>query len=196
VVPLAAAIFLAALATRQQSVTVRFPSAAEMLEPFGLGQGGAQYRRLLAAFERIFGATIFFGTDSQVDAAAVLQQARFNFMSEARLWYCRSGDQQALREVGENIVVLSPEFYRDITMHPIPTSAQRPRNPVPALGDYGANKPAVQATKGGLPNKARCPFSAAAHRRALKRIAVPRSAPSPQLLTPRGEPLRRIAPSD
>jgi hypothetical protein len=120
-------IFLATLATRQQSATVRFPSAAEMLETFGLGQGGTQYRRLVAAFERIFGATVFFGTDSQVDAAAVFQQARFNFMSEATLWYCRNGDQQALPEVGENVVVLSPEFYREITMHPIPTDLQAAR---------------------------------------------------------------------
>jgi hypothetical protein len=120
-------IFLATLATRQQSATVRFPSAAEMLETFGLGQGGTQYRRLVAAFERIFGATIFFGTDCQMGAAAVFQQVRFNFMSEARLWYCRNGDQQALPEVGENVVVLSPEFYREITMHPIPTDLQAAR---------------------------------------------------------------------
>jgi hypothetical protein len=58
-------IFLGTLATRQQSATVTFPSAAEMLDTFGIGQGGTQYRRLVAAFERIFGATIFFGTDSQ-----------------------------------------------------------------------------------------------------------------------------------
>src|SRR5262245_54944944 len=120
-------IFLATLATRQQSATVRFPSAAEMLDTFGLGQGGTQYRRLVAAFERIFGATIFFGTDSQMDAAAVFQQVRFNFMSEARLWCWRDGDQQALPEVGENEVVLSPEFYREITTHPIPTDLQAAR---------------------------------------------------------------------
>jgi hypothetical protein len=48
-----------------------------MLDTFGLGQGGTQYRRLVAAFERIFGATIFFETDSHVDAAAVFQQVRF-----------------------------------------------------------------------------------------------------------------------
>jgi hypothetical protein len=32
-------------------------------------QGGSQYRRLAGAFQRIFGATIFFGTDSQAAAA-------------------------------------------------------------------------------------------------------------------------------
>ena len=120
-------IFLATLATRQQSATVRFPSAAEMLDTFGIGQGGTQYRRLVAAFERIFGATIFFGTDSQQETASVFQQVRFNFMSEARLWYWRNGDQQALPEVGENVVILSPEFYREIIEHPIPTDLQAAR---------------------------------------------------------------------
>jgi hypothetical protein len=36
-----------------------------MLETFGM-----QYRRLIAAFQRIFGVTIFFGTDTQRDRAA------------------------------------------------------------------------------------------------------------------------------
>jgi hypothetical protein len=34
-----------------------------MLETFGMHKGGKEYRRLVAAFERVFGATIFFGTD-------------------------------------------------------------------------------------------------------------------------------------
>jgi hypothetical protein len=45
-------------------------------------QGGSQYRRPIGAFKRIFGATIFFGADSQRERAAVVHQARFNFMSE------------------------------------------------------------------------------------------------------------------
>jgi hypothetical protein len=32
-----------------------------MLEIFGLQKGGFEYRRLVSAFERIFGATIFSG---------------------------------------------------------------------------------------------------------------------------------------
>jgi hypothetical protein len=36
-----------------------------MLDTFGMQQGGSQYRRLIGAFQRIFGATIFFGTDTQ-----------------------------------------------------------------------------------------------------------------------------------
>jgi hypothetical protein len=34
---------------------IRFRSAAEMLDTFGMQQGGTHYRRLVAAFQRIFG---------------------------------------------------------------------------------------------------------------------------------------------
>ena len=119
-------IFLATLATRQRSPRVTFPSAAEMLDTFGMQQGGSQYRRLIAAFERIFGATIFFGTDTQLDRAAVVHQARFNFMSEATIWYSREPRQQVLPG-GENLVVLTDEFYREVTAHPIPTDLQAAR---------------------------------------------------------------------
>jgi hypothetical protein len=57
-------IFLATLAVQQKSQTIRFRTAAEMLESFGMQTGGKEYRRLVGAFERIFGATIFFGTDT------------------------------------------------------------------------------------------------------------------------------------
>ena len=73
-------IFLATLAVRQQSQTIRFRSAAEMLDSFGMAKGGKEYRRLVAAFERIFGATIFFGTESMNATARVVHRSRFNFM--------------------------------------------------------------------------------------------------------------------
>jgi hypothetical protein len=119
-------IFLATLATRQKSPRVTFPSAVEMLDTFGMQQGGSQYRRLVAAFERIFGATIFFGTDTQVDTAAVVRQCRFNFMTEATIWYSRDLRQAGLPG-GENVVVLTDEFYREITAHPIPTDLDAAR---------------------------------------------------------------------
>jgi hypothetical protein len=56
-------LFLATLAVRQQRRTITFSSALEMLDTFGMQQGGSQYRRLIGAFHRIFGATIFFGSD-------------------------------------------------------------------------------------------------------------------------------------
>lgn len=45
--------------------------------------GGAQYRRLVASSQRIFGATMFFRTECELQRAAVVSQARFNFMTEA-----------------------------------------------------------------------------------------------------------------
>lgn len=63
-------IFLATMAVRQQSPVLRFRSAAQMLETFGMQNGGKEYRRLIQAFERIFGATIFFGTDQERAASA------------------------------------------------------------------------------------------------------------------------------
>ena len=44
-------IFLATMAVRQQSARITFNSAAEMLETFGIQQGGSQYRRLVASFQ-------------------------------------------------------------------------------------------------------------------------------------------------
>lgn len=115
-------IFLATLAVRQRSKTIVFPSAAAMLDTFGMHQGGSQYRRLIGAFQRVFGATIFFGTEVQRERARVIDESRFNFMTEAHIWYSRpsSGSPQA----AENRIVLSDEFYREVMAHPIPTDLE------------------------------------------------------------------------
>jgi len=118
---------------RQQSARITFNSAAEMLDTFGIQQGGSQYRRLVASFQRIFGATIFFGTDTQRDRAAVVHCARFNFMTEARIWYSRDLEQTLLPGDCQNVIVLSEEFHREIASHPIPTDLEAPK----AFGEPG-----------------------------------------------------------
>jgi hypothetical protein len=65
-----------------------------MLDTFGMQQGGSQYCRLVDSFQRIFGATIFFGTDGVRDRAPVAHRARFNFMAEARIWLSGSGRER------------------------------------------------------------------------------------------------------
>jgi Plasmid encoded RepA protein len=117
-------IFLATLAVRQQSQTIRFESAAEMLDTFGLAHGGKEYRRLIGAFERIFGATIFFGSDTQTSKARVIERERFTFLKRARLWYSRNAEDQFLPGEFQNLVVLSPEFYDEVTAHPVPADLQ------------------------------------------------------------------------
>jgi hypothetical protein len=91
-----------------------------MLESFGMHTGGKEYRRLVAAFERIFGATIYFGTDSFAGTAKLVQRSRFNFMSEAQIWYTRSAEQRVLSSEFENVIVLTDDFYREVTEHPVP----------------------------------------------------------------------------
>ena len=112
-------IFLATLAVRQQSQTIRFKSASVMLETFGMAKGGKEYRRLVAAFVRIFGATIFFGTDSVSATARIVHRSRFNFLREATIWYQRDGTTG-----GENVVTLTDEFFAEVMAHPIPTDLE------------------------------------------------------------------------
>lgn len=120
-------IFLATLAVQQKSPIIRFRSAAEMLEIFGMHKGGKEYRRLVGAFERIFGATIFFGTDKTGSSAQLIQRSRFNFLREAQIWYNRGADQPVLSEEFENVIALSDEFYREVSEHPIPTDLEAVR---------------------------------------------------------------------
>jgi hypothetical protein len=48
--------FLATLAIRQQRKSITFRRAAEMLDTFGMQQGGSRYRCQIVAFQRVFGA--------------------------------------------------------------------------------------------------------------------------------------------
>ena len=69
-----------------------------MLKTFGMSNGGKEYRRLTAAFERVFGATIFFGTDTITPKAKVVQRSRFNSFREAQIWYNRGNEGRLLGE--------------------------------------------------------------------------------------------------
>ncbi len=108
-------IFLATLAVHQKSRVVRFRSAAEMLDCFGMAKGGKEYRRIVGAFERIFGATIFFSSES-----SRIHRSRFNFLREAEIWYSHSAEGPA----GENVITLTDEFYAEIVGHPIPADLE------------------------------------------------------------------------
>lgn len=113
-------IFLATLAVRQKSQIVRFRSASEMLDCFGMAKGGKEYRRIVGAFERIFGATIFFSTEANRSTATVVHRSRFSFLREAEIWYSRSAEGSA----GENVITLTDEFYAEISGHPIPADLE------------------------------------------------------------------------
>ncbi|MCC6263872.1 MAG: replication initiator protein A [Bryobacterales bacterium] len=117
-------IFLATLAVRQQSQTLQFRSGAEMLEMFGMQKGGQEYRRLVAGIERIFGSTIFFGSERTTQGAKLFSRARFHFVRETHIWFDRDSSRSSPAEWRENVIVLSDEFFREIIQHPIPTDLE------------------------------------------------------------------------
>lgn len=118
-------IWVATLALRQNSKTVRFRTASQMLETFGLQKSGANYRRLIEGFQRIFASTIFFGTEDQARKDVVFDWARFHYFDRMQLWFNRHDDQEALPgEEFENVIELSDSFWREIQNHPIPVDAE------------------------------------------------------------------------
>jgi hypothetical protein len=96
-----------------------------MLDFFRLPKDGFHYRRLVEAFKRVFGATIFFGTEAQSDTKAVIDWARFHFLDHMKLWYSTgsqcSGSQTELQE---NMITLSEVFYSEIDRHRIPVERE------------------------------------------------------------------------
>ena len=117
-------IFLATLAVRQQSQTLRFRSGAALLEMFGMQKGGKEYRRLVAGIERIFGSTIFFGSERTADGAKLFSTARFHFVRETHIWFDRDSSPTHPAGNRQNVIVLSDEFFREIIEHPIPTDLE------------------------------------------------------------------------
>jgi hypothetical protein len=118
-------IWVATLAVRQKTRTVRFGSAAHILDFFHLPKDGPHYRRIVAGFKRVFAATIFFGTDQQTQATAVIDLARFHFFDRIQLWF-NAGEEKnpAPPHNLENEIVLSEAFYREIDEHRIPVERE------------------------------------------------------------------------
>ncbi len=114
-------IWVATLAVQQKSRVVHFSSAAQLLEFFRLPKDGPHYRRMVEGFQRVFAATIFFGTEQQPERAAVVDLARFQFFDRMRLWFNTGEQQQPLpAENFDNVITLSDPFYREIDEHRIP----------------------------------------------------------------------------
>ena len=114
-------IWVATLAVQQKNRVVHFSSAAQLLEFFRLPKDGPHYRRMVEGFQRVFAATIFFGTEQQPQRMAVVDLARFQFFDRMQLWFNTSEQQQPLpAEHFDNLITLSEPFYREIDEHRIP----------------------------------------------------------------------------
>jgi Plasmid encoded RepA protein len=53
-----------------------------------------------------------------------VERSRFHFLHEAKIWYHCRPEQTVLSSEFENVIVLSDEFYEEITAHPIPTDLE------------------------------------------------------------------------
>jgi hypothetical protein len=75
-------VWAATLDVLQKSRMVRFASPSQMLDYFELPKNGYHYARIVQGFQRIFGATIFFGKDEQASANRLIDFARFHFFDK------------------------------------------------------------------------------------------------------------------
>ena len=91
-----------------------------MLDYFDLPKNGYHYRRIVQGFQRVFGATIFFGTEEQRQKAIIVDTARFHFFDRMHIWYNRDGTENPTGEESENVITLSEAFHEEIDRHKIP----------------------------------------------------------------------------
>ncbi len=117
-------IWVATLAVQQKSRVVHFASAAQLLDFFGLSKDGRHYRRIVQGFQRLFAATIFFGTDDQPEQNRLIDWGRFHFFDHMRLWFGDHEQQQLTTECFENTITLSQAFYKEIDEHRIPVERE------------------------------------------------------------------------
>jgi len=113
-------IWVATLAIRHQTPIVEFDSAAGILWEFGLPPNGIHYKRLAEAFKRVFGSTIFFGTETEMERGQVWDCGRSHFFDQMKLWFREDGRGSK----HGNRIVLSDNFWRELKAHPIPVDCE------------------------------------------------------------------------
>ncbi len=110
---------------QQKNRMVHFENPAQLLDYFRLRKDGSQYRRMKTAFQRVFAATIFFGSEEHLKRNPVVDWSRFHFADQMRLWFNREDQPQpSALEIPDNVVVLSEAFYLEICEHPIPVERE------------------------------------------------------------------------
>jgi len=118
-------IWLATLAHKQKARAIHFDNPTQLLDYFNLPKSGAQYRRIRAAFQRVFAATIFFGTEDGLKKQILVDSTRFHFLDQIQLWFNRNDEPEPSGPHAlDNVVVLSEPFYREISEHPIPVERE------------------------------------------------------------------------
>jgi len=117
-------IWVATLALRQKSRELHFDSAAQMLDFFHLPKDGPHYRRFVDGFKRLFGATIFFGTEDHPHSAPFLDWSRFHFFDDLKLWFDTAEGEHRSAGQHDNAITVGEAFYREIDAHRIPVERE------------------------------------------------------------------------
>jgi hypothetical protein len=112
-------LWVARVAVRQKSPVLQFDSGAQILNEWGLQQNGSHYRRLAAGFRRVFGSTIFFGTQDEREGSQVWDCGRIHFSDQMRLWFHDGGSGTL-----GNMLTLSEPFWQELKAHPIPVDCE------------------------------------------------------------------------
>ena len=114
-------LFLATQAVRYQTREVRFGSGAELLVEWGMPTNGAHYNRLVDAFRRVFGSTIFFGTTEERSKSEVWHCSRTHFVDSIKLWLSDSGENLTRRDNAVTFDV--PRYSQPVMIEDFKTSA-------------------------------------------------------------------------
>ena len=96
-----------------------------MLDFFHLPKDGPHYRRMLGGFQRIFAATIFFGTDEKPNGARLIDFSRVHFFDRMRLWFNSDSICDDPNHIPDaNTITLSEAFHSEIDQHRIPVERE------------------------------------------------------------------------
>jgi len=89
--------------------------------PFGQDRLGPIFLAALAVRQKTQ-VIRFHSLAEMLDGPAkVIQRSRFNFMSEAKIWYSRTPDPST---EFKNAIVLSDDFYNEVLSHPVPNDLE------------------------------------------------------------------------
>jgi hypothetical protein len=104
-------IWLTTLGHKQKHRIVHFDSPTQLLTISISQKDGARYRRIRAAFQRFFSATVFFGTEDGLKKQILVDTARFHFLDQMEPWFNRNNESEPLEShTLDNVLVLSEPF--------------------------------------------------------------------------------------
>jgi len=126
-------ILVTTMAVQQQCRTVKLGSATDILRLFGRGQSGTHYRKLMESFDRIFSATICWGTQRELENRSFIEQYKVSMLDHVRLWYCTTSHTHVA--AFDNTITLSQPFFDELMAHSIPVDLEVVRGLLDSPGE-------------------------------------------------------------